>query len=279
MIQRGQTSQTNRLKAPLTTRSTSGQKRKRWYAWVARASRVTVFVLAPTRAASVLDKLLGASHEEVSGIVCSDMYAAYGCLDQVRFLHAWCWAHVRRHIIRAAASVEALKPWADAWLEAIAVMYRAWHARRDGTDDGAELVSAVASLRSRLDAQLTHPEALVPRARQVVEMIESHWDGLVTFVDHPEIDPDNNAAERALRTEVLLRKNCGGSGAPWSAELAAACFSVISTANQWKLNPLTYLTDYLDACARAGGKAPSELGPLLPWSADRRDLERWRSPP
>lgn len=254
-------------------------KKRRWWAWVARADQVTVFVLAPTRAASVLDALLGADDEAVSGIVCSDMYSAYGCLDHLRFVHAWCWAHVRRHIIRAAASVKELRPWSESWLEAIAAMYKAWHARRDGTDDGAGLVAAVARIRARLDVQLSHPESLVPRARKVVEMIDHHWDGLVTFVDHPEISPDNNGAEGALRPEVLLRKACHGSGAPWSAELAASCFSVVATAAQWKLNPLTYLSEYLAACARSGGKAPTELGPFLPWSASPTDLQRWRSPP
>ncbi|MGH9075646.1 MAG: IS66 family transposase, partial [Acidimicrobiales bacterium] len=116
-------------------------------------------------------------------------------------------------------------------------------------------------------------------ARAVLQMMDSHWAGLVVFVSHPEIGPDNNAAERALRSEVLLRKSCGGSGAPWAAELAAAAFSVVATVAQWGLNPLTYLTDYLSACALAGGRAPEELSPYLPWSAPPGHLERWRSPP
>lgn len=200
-------------------------------------------------------------------------------MDQLRFTHAWCWAHVRRHIIRAAKSAKVLGPWADAWLADIAAMYAAWHARRAGSDDGAALTAAIAAMRARLDGQVAGAELLVPRAAKVVEMIERHWGGLVTFATHRHIAPDNNAAERALRPEVLLRKNCGGSGAPWAAELAATAFSVIATAGQANLNPLSYLNAYLSACAEAGGKPPLDIARFLPWSASPEDLAAWRAPP
>ncbi len=254
-------------------------RKRRWWLWVAKASDATLFVAAPSRAATVLETLLGTGDTSVSGIACSDMYAAYGCLDQLRFTHAWCWAHVRRHIMRAAASVKALGPWADAWLLEIAAMYRSWHARRDGTDDGSALLAAIGAMRARLDTQIAGAESLVPRAYKVITMIDTHWDGLVTFASHPQIAPDNNSAERALRPEVLLRKNCGGSGAPWAAELAGSAFSVIATASQWNLNPLSYLHAYLRACAEAGGKAPHDIARFLPWSANAEDLASWRAPP
>lgn len=254
-------------------------RKRRWWLWVARSADATSFVAAGSRAAKVLDALLGADDAATSGTVCSDMYAAYGCLDQVRFAHAWCWAHVRRHIIRAAGSAKALAPWAEAWLADIRSMYAAWHARRAGDDDGAGLVVALAAIRARLDAQVGAPELLVPQAAKVVEMIDAHWAGLVSFASHPEIAPDNNAAERALRPEVLLAKNCGGSGVPWAAQLAARAFSVIATAAQAELNPLSYLHAYLSACATAGGKPPAEVTRFLPWSARADDLASWKAPP
>ena len=83
-------------------------------------------------------------------------------MDQLRFTHAWCWAHVRRHIIRAAKSAKVLGPWADAWLADIAAMYAAWHARRAGSDDGAALTAAIAAMRARLDGQVAGAELLAP---------------------------------------------------------------------------------------------------------------------
>jgi len=138
-------------------------RKRRWWLWVAKSADATSFVAAASRAASVLDALLGADDTSVTGIVCSDMYGAYGCLDQLRFAHAWCWAHVRRHIIRAAASAKVLGPWAEAWLADIRRMYAAWHARRGGADDGAALAAALAAMRARLDSQVAAPELLVPQ--------------------------------------------------------------------------------------------------------------------
>jgi len=188
------------------------RRKRRWWLWVAKSADATSLGAAASRAASVLDALLGAQDTSVSGIVWPDMYAAYGCGDQLRFTHAWCWAHVRSHIIRAAKSAKLLASCADAWLADIAVMYTAWHARRAGADNGAGLDAAIAAMRARLDDQVAGAGLLVPRAAKNLEMIEAHWGGQGSFATHPEIAPDNNAAERALRPEVLVRKNCGGTG-------------------------------------------------------------------
>ena len=47
------------------------------------------------------------------------------------------------------------------------------------------------------------------------------------------------------------------------------------------LNVLTYLTAYLDACGRNGGKPPAgpDLERFLPWTADPDDLRAWAQPP
>ena len=47
------------------------------------------------------------------------------------------------------------------------------------------------------------------------------------------------------------------------------------------LNPITYLTAYLDACGRARGKPPAgpNLERFLPWAATHDDLDAWKQPP
>ncbi|HVE73966.1 MAG TPA: transposase [Mycobacteriales bacterium] len=62
-------------------------------------------------------------------------------------------------------------------------------------------------------------------------------------------DKDNNTAERKLRRPIVGRKNFYGSGAVWAAELAGRAWTVTATAEKAGLNPLTYLTSYLEACA------------------------------
>ena len=43
-------------------------------------------------------------------------------------------------------------------------------------------------------------------------------------------------------------------------------FSILATLRCWNLNGRTWLAWYLDACAAAGGHAPRDIKPLLPWN-------------
>jgi hypothetical protein len=95
---------------------------------------------------------------------------------------------------------------------------------------------------------------------------------LTLFVDDPRIPMDNNASERRLRGPALGRKNYYGSGAFWSGQLAAMLFSILATLKLWRINPRAWLRWFLDSCAAAGGQAPKDIQPFLPWnlSADKR---------
>ena len=56
------------------------------------------------------------------------------------------------------------------------------------------------------------------------------------------------------------------SGAEWSGRLAAMLFSLLATLEIWGINARLWLTEYLQACAAAGGEAPADLNPFLPWN-------------
>jgi transposase len=53
---------------------------------------------------------------------------------------------------------------------------------------------------------------------------------LFTFLEHPEVPPDNNASERELRPTAIYRKVTGGFRSTWGADLFAGVRSVIGTA-------------------------------------------------
>ena len=67
---------------------------------------------------------------------------------------------------------------------------------------------------------------------------------------------------------------------------AARVWTITATAEMAGLNPITYLTAYLDACGRAPRRARDEpplTGPdlerFLPWTATPDDLDAWKQPP
>ena len=100
----------------------------------------------------------------------------------------------------------------------------------------------------------------------MLRSLRNHWQGLTLFVEDPDLPMDNNQAERALRGPVVGRKNYYGSGAQWSGELSATLFSLFHTLERWRINPRTWLTEYLNACAVAGGRAPADFERFLPWN-------------
>jgi transposase len=115
---------------------------------------------------------------------------------------------------------------------------------------------------------------LHPAAAKVIATLNSEWEGLARHRDLPQLDLDNNSAERALRTPVIGRKNFYGSGAVWAADLAADIWTITATAAQNDTEPLHLLTGYLTACAENGGKplTSDQLGPYLPWTPAGRAL-------
>jgi transposase len=66
----------------------------------------------------------------------------------------------------------------------------------------------------------------------------------------------------------------------WSGRLAAALFSILATLRLWQINPRLWLNWYLQSCAEAGGQAPPDIEPFLPWnlSEDRRAKLRMEMP-
>jgi len=76
---------------------------------------------------------------------------------------------------------------------------------------------------------------------------------------------------------VIGRKNFYGSGSVTSARLAGRVWTITATAERAGLNPLTYLTAYLDACAHNSATAPTgeALTRFLPWAATPDDLTAW----
>jgi hypothetical protein len=66
-------------------------------------------------------------------------------------------------------------------------------------------------------------------AQKLTQRFERHWDEWFAFLSHPEVKPDNNDAERALRPVVVHRKVSGGARSHWGGQLVAMMFSFLET--------------------------------------------------
>ena len=267
---------------------------KRWWLWVFVGPDTTVFRIEPFRSLEPLKDHLGVVANKLPDrrevIVSSDFYAVYQSLNQnvEGFDSLWCWAHIRRYFIRAGDAHKELRQWRDEWVLRIAGLYGAHSAINDAEPDSPERDRGLQSFdrvireMDTVRKQQSNDTSLHAAAHKVLATLDNEWAGLTAHQDHIELPLDNNTAERALRTPVVGRKNYNGSGALWSAELAGRSWTIITTAQRWGINPLTYLTAYLDACGEnASGPLdePQALARFLPWMASEDDLNTWRGPP
>lgn len=135
----------------------------------------------------------------------------------------------------------------------------------------ARLREQLAAMQRRAEEELADTKLRLP-CRKVLESLGNHWEGLVRFVDHPEIPMDNNGSERVLRGHALGRRNYYGSGSLWSGRLAATMFSILATLKLWNLNPRAWLIWYFEQCAATGGNPPDDIEPFLPWNLSKEQL-------
>lgn len=199
----------------------------KYWLWVATSVSVCALLLAPTRSSAELEELLG---EDFQGILSSDCFSAYG--PQSAAAKQKCLAHLERDL-------EALKTSRFAGNREFACrvnqvlwtarcIYRDYHA-------GKLSIEAITSQRRVLESQL---QAVLDKpatggwpadAQRLAHRIKRHWDEWFTFLSHPEVKPDNNDAERALRPVVVHRKVSGGARSDWGAKLVAQMFSLLET--------------------------------------------------
>ena len=257
---------------------------QRWCLWVFWSAEVVVFTLDPTRSARVPKQHFATV---AGGVVSVDRYSSYKRLAKdTELVLSYCWVHVRRDFITLANECDEHEQWAEQWLAEIATLYRLNDERLQVRGEPAQYAAADAALRAHLQAlqqrwerELAQQPKLPAACAKVLRSLRNHWDGLTLFVDNPGLPLDNNQAERALRGPVVGRKNYYGSGAQWSGEMSATLFSLFHTLQRWQINPRIWLTEYLRACADAGGRVPEGYARFLPWNRPEARLLPARGSP
>ncbi|HEY0725810.1 MAG TPA: IS66 family transposase [Pyrinomonadaceae bacterium] len=256
---------------------------KKWWAWVVVGADATAFLLEPSRSSEVPETFFPKGTE---GILNVDRFPSYfGLLGpDWKIKLAYCWSHQRRDFVNLGEGCRRHKEWAQQWVGLINQLFSANRKRRkawfkERSDFGPldqEVRHRVQEIKERLDQELAGGQ-LAAEEEKILRSMRRHWEGLTLFVDHPHVPMDNNAAERALRTLAVARKNFYGSGSKWSGELACGCFTILATLRQHGICPRRYFRAYLEACARQGDKAPENLEEFLPWKWSPEKKAAWRT--
>jgi transposase len=179
----------------------------RAWLWVAVTDLVTAFLIRPSRGRVVAEELLG---DRESGVMISDRYAAYSWIDGAH--RQVCWAHLIRDFRRISEAGGEVARVGKGLLRCSKEVFAGWNRVRDGTLTHEEFADAIVRIRKRVRKWLTTGEkcggpGIAGLCRGILRDERSMW----TFVDYPGVEPTNNAAERAIRPAVLLRKSSQGT--------------------------------------------------------------------
>jgi transposase len=232
-------------------------KKKAWL-WVAVAVMVTVFMVRARRNAQVAKELIG---ESFRGILTTDRWASYNWL--AASARQLCWSHLKRDVLSFLDYGAEAKCLGRRLLRAHRKLFRLWHRARDGNIGRAELKLATLPVRRRILALLEEGTGLQsPKVRGMCREILKLQEALFTFLDHEGVEPTNNAAERAVRFAVLMRKGCFGSDSAAGSRFVERFLTARASLRSQKRDLYAFLKD---ACTAAlhGTQAPS----LLPNSA------------
>jgi transposase len=196
--------------------------------WSACDARHTLFHVDPSRAGAVARGLLGPSF---GGTVVSDFYGAYDAAGFEKKQR--CLAHLLRELKDAARdspgfAAAAFYPRCKRLLRDMLALKGRWHDLDDAT-----YTRRACRIEDRLGALArAHAADPQPDARRLANRLLRHRAELTPFLWDEHLDGTNNAAERALRPAVVMRKVTGGSRSGRGADAWAVLASVLRTAGQ-----------------------------------------------
>jgi len=201
-----------------------------------------------------------------TGVLQADAYAGFDKLYGEKIKEAACWAHVRRKfydIHEALSSPIALEA-----LERIGRLYKVEEeirARQPHERHTVRQARAGPELKS-LHEWLHKTATALSKKSELAKAIRyalSNWVALTRYCEDGRLEIDNNAAERALRTVALGRKNWLFAGSDDGGERAAAIYTLLGTAKLNDLNPESYLRYVLE---RIADHPINQIEDLLPWN-------------
>ncbi|WP_424103358.1 IS66 family transposase [Moorena producens] len=221
----------------------------KYWLWVATSDQVCALMLAPTRSSAELEKLLGSDFE---GILSSDCFSAYS--PQGAASKQKCLAHLERDL--KALETSRFKGNREFATMVEAVLWQSRTVDRDyqqGKLSREELAGYRSVIETKLKEVLSETVTQKPPSDTIrlMRRLERHWDEWFTFLSHPEVKPDNNDAERALRPIVVHRKVSGGARSDWGAQLVAQMFSFLETMRLQGNNAISQLCELLSLAGRS----------------------------
>ena len=201
--------------------------------WVFLSATVTLYYVAGRGKELVANVLDG-----FTGWLMSDGWIAYRHYPR----RLRCWAHLLRKARGLAQSCDReARRFGQQVLKILETLMAAVYAAREGPPTGdlpTQHAPALAELRA---ACVQHQSSDHGKTHALAVELLNDWEAIFQVLQHPDWPLTNNAAERALRHWVILRKLSSGTRTPVGSRGVALLASVIDTCRQRGHAPWRYL--------------------------------------
>jgi transposase len=248
------------------------------YLWTGLVpGQCVVYEWHASRAARCLNSLLG---EDFAGKLQCDGYSAYPAFakEQAGVELFGCWAHGRRGFFEAKEQTPQVAGW---MLKQIGQLYR-WEEQLRQSRAGPVAREALRASHHRMVVERLHRalNKLQPRylpqspMGQAISYALNQWPTLERFLEHGEVEIDNNLVENAIRPTAIGKKNWLFFGSEEAGQRSAVMYTLIENCRLHGINPYAYLKDVLERLPTTTNQQVAQLTPLNWKKARQSELKR-----
>lgn len=236
------------------------------YLWTALVpGQCVVYEWHASRAARCVGSLLG---EDFAGKIQCDGYGAYPAFARRKtgVELFGCWAHARRGFYDAQEQEPRVAGWI---LNQIGLLYQ-WERELRQSRAGPVGRHVKRSSHSRMVVERLHRALCKLRPRylpqsllgQAIQYALNQWAFLAGFIEHGEVEIDNNLVENAIRPTAIGKKNWLFFGSEEAGQRSAVMYTLIENCRMHGLDSYAYLKDVLERLPTTTNKQVAQLTPL-----------------
>lgn len=229
---------------PVLNIDESGWKDKgaRYWIWVFSAPLISFFYIAKSRAAKVLEDVLGMTYD---GTIISDFFSAY--VKYANRLQQFCLAHLIRDIkFLTTLADETDRQFGERLLIDFRRLFHLWHLRHKIPKDRLDRIMLRIKARVLRLAGI-HVNGERSKSRTLARRLVKHGEAIFRFLFDPNVEPTNNAAERSIRVAVIDRRITQGSRSPMGRQWNSRIWTVLDTCRKQDRSAWQFLQNALSA--------------------------------
>lgn len=225
---------------------------KEWL-WIFANTDFALFHAADTRSRAELESILGSSYE---GVLSSDDFSAYNGYKVIA--QQKCQAHLRRHF-KKLIKLPGLnnQEIGTIFVNLIDEGFKNYALFQQSQNLDEFLIWA-SEFRAKVESSIhSWIDQAGGEAGKLLRSLRNKAHQWWYFLDHPEIPPDNNLAERTLRLAVTKRKVSGGSRSMERFQDTANLLTVIQTCRRQGRSVIDFFDQAIKAIVNPALQTPS----------------------